>query len=578
MLIDARQLPENERLTADVCIVGAGAAGITLASELRGSGLSVILLEAGGEGDGRHMDPFEGEVVNLDRHPALTLYRSRRFGGATGMWGGRCLPLDSIDFEARPYVPFSGWPVTREALNPFYARAMRYCEAGAATFRVAEALPRARATIPGFHDRMIITDTIERFSKPTDFGKRYRADLAADPDIKVVLPATCTAVALDSFGTVVDHLKVASSPDRRFTVQARRYVIAAGGLENTRLLLASDDVLRTGIGNQAGLLGRFYMCHLEGKAGVIALRPQVRNVVSEYERDAEGIYCRRRLWIADSEQRRQGLLNFAARFESPVIADPAHRNSILSAMFVTRTFLKKEYARRIATFGYRGTGDAGTVSQWLGHVRNIVLHAPSLAVFAARWISRHNLADRKLPFVPPQSRGSHIHLDYNAEQSPNPDSRVTLCGLRDEYGMPRLRVDWRACELDIGSVVRAFRLLRHRLERAGVGTVAFDEDAIRRDYTAIGGHHMGTTRMASDSRRGVVDADCRVFGVDNLFIAGGSIFATSGNANPTLTIVALALRLADHLKTLAAPQPVVVHPEPVPASQPFDAPAPPPEG
>ncbi|HSV28070.1 MAG TPA: GMC family oxidoreductase [Candidatus Omnitrophota bacterium] len=543
MIVDSRELPEDFLFHADVAIVGAGPAGITLAHELMGSGLTVLLLEAGGaKPDDRRLDLFHGEVSDLARHPPITLYRVRAFGGGSTLWGGRCVKFDPIDFEARPHIPHSGWPVTYDEIEPWYRVANAYCEAGPCDYDSRTALPGAPPVVPGLDEARVSCASIERFSPPTDFARRYRPALARSNNVIVVLNATCTGIEPVASRQAVRHLAFASAPGRRFQVAARHAVLAAGALETARLLLAAK------LGGDA--VGRFYMCHLEGKAARAVFTPDTK-VVFEYERDRAGIYLRRRFALPPEIQRQQGLTNVILRFEPPVIADPVHGDAVLSAMWVSRTFLKREYARKLDSFGYRGAQRGSNVGLALRHLRNVAVGAPGLARFSADWLTRHVLASRKLPYVAVRGRNGAFTLDYNAEQIPNPDSRVSLGNDTDAFGMPRLKVDWRVTALDVDSVVAAHALLARELEASGRGMLEIDEEVIRQGYNATGGHHIGTARMAADASAGVVDRDGRVFGMDNLYVAGAATFPTSSHANPTLTIVALAARLAAHLKVQA---------------------------
>jgi|AGTN01.1.fsa_nt_gi Choline dehydrogenase and related flavoproteins len=543
MIVDAHDFAADHRLDADIAIVGGGPAGITLAHELMGSGLSVVLLEAGGlHTRTRWEDSFRGEVVDSFRHPTISLYRARGLGGTSTLWGGRCVPFDPIDLEERPHIPWSGWPLSYAELKLWYHRAVDYCETGPFRFRLREALgDSAPGMVPGLEEGEIESEGLERFSRPTDFGRRYRKALAGSSRVTVILSAQCVGLRLSEDRGTVQSLLCASGPERRFTVRARRVVLAAGALETTRLMLAS------GAGN--GLTGRFYMCHVEGKAAVARFRPGL-TIAYRYERDGAGVYFRRFFTPSVETQRRLGLTNVILRFEPPIIADPAHRNPVLSAMWLSRTFLKAEYQRKMASFGYRSTQAFHQNGLALRHVGNVVLGAHRLAAFGADWIVRHVLAPRKLPYVAVRGNGNSFTLDYNAEQVPNPDSRVGLGGERDALGLPRLVVDWRATPQDIDSVIATHRLLAERLKASGTGELAVDEDAIRNGYNAAGGHHIGTARMADGPDRGVVDRNGQVFGMDNLFVAGAATFPTCSHANPTLTLVALSARLADHLKRL----------------------------
>lgn len=541
MIVEARHFIADTSLEADVAIVGAGPAGITLAHELTGSGLSVLLLEAGGrEADAGRQDGFAGEVLDAGRHPPLTLYRVRAFGGGSTLWGGRCVPFDPIDLEPRPHVRWSGWPISYDELRRWYRRALAYCEAGPPRFTAAEALPAgAGAMVAGLTDGEIACDRLERFSPPTDFGRRHARALERSRQVRLVLGASCTGLSLSEDRRAVTGASFATPAGHRLEVRAGRVVLAAGALETARLLLAA------GVGND--WVGRCYMCHIEGKAAVARFQPGTK-VVFQYERDRDGVYVRRHFSLPAEVQRRRGLTNVILRFEPPIIADPAHRNAVLSAMWLSRTFLKPEYERKLASFGYRGAESGGRRTLIARHLMNVGMGAPALARFGLDWTLRHVLAARKLPYVAVAGRGGAFTLDYNAEQVPNPDSRVTLGNERDALGLPRLVVDWRATRQDVDGVLAAHRLLDHALRDSGIGRLDVDEDAIRHGYNAIGGHHMGTARMADSPASGAVDAQCRVFGLANLYVAGAALFPTSSHANPTLTLVALAARLAEHLR------------------------------
>lgn len=564
MIIDARQLPDGESLWADIAIVGSGPAGIATALGLAESGLAVLLIEAGGERAETGTDAYDGFVHDENRHPPTDLYRARGLGGTSSLWGGRCVTLDDIDFRARPWVPHSGWPIDGAELAAYYRRAMTICEAGEADFTAA-ALPSTSPPemIPGFSDQGFATDRIERFSRPTHFGKRYKSRLARHPDITVLTYAACRNIALERDGVRIGHLDLVSASGHKMRVRARYFALAAGALETTRLLLVSDDVQRHGLGNQGDALGRYYMCHLEGKAGVLRLNRPDRPAVTAYELTSDRIYARRKIWLAEKTQQREHLLNFIARIEPPAIADPGHDSGILSAMYLSRTFLKAEYARKLASFGFRGAGEAGgrgaLWSHYGRHLGNVIADSPALASFAATWLARHVLASRKLPYICPPSKNNAYHLDYNMEQMPNPESRVMLDPEKDRMGMRRLRIDWRVMAGDIDSLKRSYGLLAERVAVSGIGRLSYDPADLSASYCAIGGHHIGTARMAETPRDGVVDRNCKVFGTENLFVAGSAVFPTSGYANPTLTIVALALRLADHLLGLVgAPTPAMV--------------------
>lgn len=538
MLLDGRRVPSDRTVECDVCIVGAGAAGITLAHELDGTPSRVLLLESGGfEASKAAQDLNTGEVADPRHHGPLDGYRVRRFGGTSTVWGGWCAPFDRIDFQARPHVPHSGWPITKEELDPCYARAHAYCELGAYAYDVSRALAGAPTpTIPGLSQPDVVTDRLWLVSPPTNFGKSYRSRLRQSQNVTVCLHATALKL-LAGPPQRIDRLKVGSVDGHEFHVRARMFVLAAGGLETTRLLLLSDDVHRGGIGNDHDLVGRFYLSHLTGDVGEVALRPRDGRVVWGYQSTVDGVYCRRQLGIDQDCQQDERLLNFAAILDRPAPDDPSHGDGLLSAIYLAKLA--------------RGRERGASRRQVRAHLGNVVTDAGSVARLAAVLVHKRLLSARRLPSVLPNKTGNRYTLHFDAEQAPNPDSRVLLGDQRDRFGLPRLRVDWRFSEADVASVVRSSQKLEAALGRAGVGRMLLDPETRRdrvRELASVGSHHLGTTRMAGDPARGVVDANCRVHGIGNLWIASSSVFATSSYARPTLTIVALAIRLADHLK------------------------------
>jgi choline dehydrogenase-like flavoprotein len=549
MLIDSYDLPETAALQADICIVGAGAAGISMALALVGSGFEVLVLEAGGtteEADTQAL--YAGSVADERLHSPPDRYRQRRFGGTTAIWGGRCMPFDTIDFESRDYVPHSGWPITRDTLMPYYTEANRLCEAGAFAYTAEAAFDRpTRPIIQGFEESVFSANTLERFSCPTDFAGRYGRKLDNARNVRVLLHANVTALHVNGDGTAIDSITVRNLRGKRFAVRASQFVLATGGLEAARLLLASRDVVPTGVGNGHDVVGRYYMCHIAGTVGAISIDRPTSAVWHGYEVADDGTYCRRRFALREPVQRAQKLGNFIARLHHPRITDPRHRNGILSLLFLAKMFIPYEY--RIRLHGSEPT----TAAMWLQHVANVALGPADAARFAWHMLRDRKLAERKFPSVIIQSKANLYSLDFHAEQQPNPASRVTLSGRSDPLGMPRLHVDWRYTAGDVDTVRRAIALLAGEIRRQRLGAFDYEDDALEAEmtrYGAYGGHHIGTARMGSDPRSSVVDADCRIHGLRNLFVAGAAVFPTSSQANPTLTVVALALRLAAHLRAL----------------------------
>jgi choline dehydrogenase-like flavoprotein/nucleoside-diphosphate-sugar epimerase len=546
---NANDVALDSNLQADVCIVGTGAAGVSLALHLLDSGLDLILLEAGGETEDKDTQSlYEGDTVDEALHSPPDKYRQRCFGGSTTTWGGRCVPFDPIDFERRPWIAHSGWPISFDEVEPYFARATRLCEAGENDYDGRTAFgPNPPEMFKAFSSERITTDTLERFSLPSNMGARYRHKLATSKKLRLFTYANVTGIELVPGGDQVRAVRVGTLSGKRFRVEAKSIVLATGGLEVPRLLLASRDVHRNGIGNAHDVVGRYYQCHIASNVAELRVDGPVSNVRHGYELSPEGIYCRRRITLVPEEQRRRQVGNLAARLHFPTIIDPSHRLGVLSGLYMAKFFISYEYSKRLHG------GDQATLGRYLAHARNIVFDSADTLRFLSHWIRKRTLATRKFPSVILRNKSNRFSLEVHGEQEPRAESRVMLIEDKlDPFGMPRIRVDWRYGQKDIETVRITLDVIGEELKRAGVGTLSYDPDTLERDvmrYGAYGGHHVGATRMGNDVRTSVVDADCQVHGVDGLFVASSSVFPTSSQANPTLMIVAMALRLGDHLKT-----------------------------
>jgi len=531
LLTDLRHVPEGSLLEADVCIVGAGAAGITLARALRGSGLDVCLLESGGADYEREtQDLYAGENRG---HPYYDLdhARLRFFGGTTAVWGGRVAPLDPIDYERRPWVPHSGWPFSERELAPWLARASEILELPAGPYdeRVWAELG---ARPPAFDPEKVRTGFWRFDPVFWRFGLPSCRDLVEAPDLRIVLHANAVHLQASRDGSALEHVEVATLEGRRSRVRARRFVLATGGIEVPRLLLASNDVHPAGLGNDHDLVGRFFMEHPHGRAATVETsRPWALYRLFRRRRAEAGFGRELAPLFRPGErlQREAGLLNtsVALRCQRPPEAGLSLERTLYDSV-KSRT-APTTRGRRLWRLYRRANG-------W-GH--------QLLDPVARRWQLR--------------TGARRLHLVARGEQAPHPESRVALSGERDALGVPRAELHWRPTALDKRSVAGLVDALHDELQRLGLGRVRAEKwlteptpdwpvDPTVGKHPIGGYHHMGTTRMADDPRRGVVDADGRVHGLANLYVAGSSVFPTSGWANPTLTILALGLRLADHLQ------------------------------
>lgn len=529
MRIDLRQAADLESLDADVCVIGAGAAGITVTRRLAERGHRVCLLEAGGlDYQPEVQDPYAGDNVG---HPYYDLVdaRLRFFGGTTNIWGGRCTPLEPIDLEARDWVPHSGWPVAFAELAPYYQAA--HAALGLGDFAYDERVWRTLGLTPPPLDANRLITRFWRFDTVRErFSAARCNDLFEHPRVTVALHASVTHLQAAPGASALDHVQVTVPGGRRLPVRARRYVLACGGIENARLLLAADDVERGGIGNGHDLVGRFFMEHQHGRVARIHTdAPQTLwNLFRKRPLGGGQPPVAPTLLAAPALQRQAGILNSAFTFK--LQRDPKRGLALDDRVYRRlKHQLPPDRSRRRLWHAYRD------VRGWLQRrVR------PAIEAVRAR------------------TRPRHLYVMVRGEQAPNPDSRVTLGRERDALGMRRAVLDWRLGELDKRTVAVMADALGAELERLGLGRLSRCEwldapgsewpvDPTVGRHPIAGYHHMGTTRMSADPAAGVVDPQGRVHGYDNLYVAGSSVFPTGGWANPTLTILALTLRLADHL-------------------------------
>lgn len=553
MLVDAERLVDGETLNGDVAVVGAGPAGIVLSLELARAGLEVVVIESGRDrfsaaiqalGDTPHLDPrFHAPMSEMTR---------RQIGGASIIWGGRCVPYDPVDFDDRPYIPDASWPLRYADVEPHFQRASRYFFCGNAEFDLAK-IPgvEQKSIVPGLPDGEVRTTTLERWSLPTNFGKEYLADLRSSPRIRLVYGLTCTGLESRDSGRRLEGIEARTLGGRTLRVRARAYVLACGGLETTRLLLVSDGKLPGGIGNHSGLLGRYYMGHLSGRIASACFTTPPERTVFGFDRDPERVYLRRRFTFTPEFLHEKRLPNIAAWLVNPDIWDPSHGSGVLSFAYLALT--SPRFGRYFAPEAIRKAATGDLPERVVRpHVRNMLRNAWSTLVFVPSFGYKRFVAWRKVPGFFVYSAANRYPLHYHAEQVPNRESRVSLADDVDALGMRKLRIDLRYSAQDVDGVIRAHQFWDEYLRRTGCGRLEYragDREANVWEQAGDGSHQVGTTRMSARPGDGVVDPDCRVHGFDDLFVASSSVFPTSGQANSTFMIVVFALRLADHLRT-----------------------------
>jgi choline dehydrogenase-like flavoprotein len=529
MFQDARQLPAGTSLESDVCIVGAGAAGITLAWSLRGAGFRVLLLESGGfELEEATQALYAGENRGVPDDD-LDITRLRFFGGSTNHWAGWCRPLEPEDFTPADPSDLRAWPLRREDLDPYYRVAQTLCELGPYTYDDLAPWLKAGGLTALKLDPKRLKTALFQVSPPTRFGTTYRDTLGQAGNITIVLHANVLELRTDPTAARVESVRATSLEGPPFNVSARIVVLAMGGLENARLLLLSNRVQAAGLGNGHDVVGRYFMDHpwLTGAAFAAFATPipDLRLYLDETAAQGTNIFG-----AFVPGEREPGIGGFR------VLPRPSRR--------------LVEGVNSLRAIGH-AIGSVHLPPEGLWYHLQRVLHDYDAVADATYKTVFHT---RTGPFnLPEPGTGPIVGalLDVNVEQFPNPASRVTLSDARDALGQNHLAVDWWPGAAEKRTVQRALELVANEFGRLGLGRVQISAMPGGEQWPASmrgSRHHMGTTRMSDNPRTGVVDATGRVHGVSNLYIAGSSVFPSSGFANPTLTIVALALRLGDEVR------------------------------
>ncbi len=551
MIVTKNTFHAGEELTADVCIVGSGPAAISLALSLDGLPLSVIMLTGGGWQETiSNQDLYRGSVWPTGSHESLEENRRRQFGGTSSAWGGRCIPFEPIDFKTRSWVPDSGWPISFEDLLPYYYKAADLCQIGRFEFDAQKAFPDSnREILEGLDSEELISYPLERWSPPVHFGKTYRAALENSQNIRVMMDAHVLSILTEEDDTTVSQVSV-SMGGMALSVTARDFVLATGGIENARLLLTStNNRFPNGLGNQYDNVGRYYMVHFSGIYAEVKLYDK-KKLMADFERDSGGVYCRRRWWFPEPVQEAHQLLNNIF-FLYHANSDNGHRDVLFSSRFVAKSVLSILTQKSVS----RAVNKTKLVLPALKeHAVNIVKNGffeiPDLIK-----LGMQRIAKRRLPFLLPSKRNDYWGLYFQAEQAPNRESRICLSeSQKDAFGIPRAEAKLAFLEADLESIVRSHTLFAEKFIEKNLGEIRYNEPGLRQylrkriEAFNSSSHHIGTTRMSDNPETGVVDRWSKVYGLANLYVAGSSVFPTGGHANPTLTIVAHALLLADQLK------------------------------
>jgi choline dehydrogenase-like flavoprotein len=514
MLIDGNSWDGPSTIETDVCIVGTGIGGGTLVSRLGKMGTRFVAVEAGGI----HKNASVG-MDNVGRPFVMPVTRAIELGGTSNLWHGVLSPLDRADFDERPWVPHSGWPIRYDELVPYYRQAAELAGVERYDLFDEQAQPPELATQLGLmpFDRSLLNNKM--FQQRLDI-LRFKKEVK-----RVVGKATnqhClyNTVALEfeptNVRTRVGCLRTRTTGGREIVIKARAFIAAAGALETPRLLLNSRKMNDQGAGNHNDQVGRYLMDHPMGNLLQIKFRKPLCAPIYSDTKSSPAMKVKTGLLFSPDLQRREGLPNHCFYIRPSFVEGINDESERIKLSLLTL----RDSRMTLADFA-RVAANPNVVAQVLAY---------------KTWLRvTYKFGD----------------LFFLTEQVPNPESRVTLSDKRDTNGYPIANVDWRVTSEDIESMKRAYRVLTTEAfstEHFTFTHKSWEETRWEERYTSAA-HHVGTARMAETDRTGVVDADLRVFGIDNLYICDGSVCSTAGNVNISLTIAALATRLAERLST-----------------------------
>ena len=509
MHTDARILENASRIEGDICIVGAGAAGISMALEWINTPYKVILLEGGGfEYDEQVQELYAGRTTGQRYYP-LQSSRLHYFGGTTGHWAGMCSTFEPIDFIKRDWVEHSGWPIRREELDPFYARAHPKVELGPYEYSVAYWKKKDPSLIPLPFDENVVWSKIWQFSPPTRFGEKYKDAIVKAKNIHLYTYANVTDIHTNENVSAVTTVTVKNHAGKHHTVSAKHFVLACCSIQNARLLLAANRQAAKGLGNEYDKVGRYFMEHLEIKTAELWLQKAYPLKLYRWDFGVSKLYAE--LAISAKKQAELRILNGTSAL------NPLRMVRNAKAAIDAWVYEDPRKSDTSLMEGYRKAAQAEAQS-------------------------------------PESNMDNAYELFTRIEQAPNPSSRVTIDTEKDSLGVPRAKLNWELTSLEKRSLRKMHELMGQQVGLAGMGRVKLldylqdENDTSWPTFAGGGWHHMGTTRMSDDPKTGVVDANCKVHGLSNLFIAGASCFVTAAAPNPTLTLIALTLRLSDHVK------------------------------
>ncbi len=536
-------MKDLENIKFDLCIIGAGPAGIILALEYARLNLekTVLLIEFGTSKYSYSNELDDSIIVsNLLNHHDPYECTNKGFGGSSQTWGGRCVMYDEIDFIDREIIGGDcTWDIgLYNELKNYTFKTAEYFECGNDNFDINTIAVEKKRIVPNFKEDDVTDATLERWSMPTRFGKRYREEIESSKNIRLIEGYVVEKLITDSNKKEIISIEGRGKGDQHIKIEARNFVISAGAQESTRLLLNNNHIFAS----IPYSLGRYYQGHISGKIASVKFYSAPSETDFGFQKDGS-VYVRRRFQFSKDYLINSNLLNTAIWLDNPLYFDPSHKSGAMSFMYMA--MITPVLGKWLAPPAIAHSVTKGKVYKVLDHILNIIKDFPKSIFIPLITFYKRYLIKRKLPGIFLYSPENIYALHFHSEQIPNKDSRMFM-----QDG--KLIIDYRITDLDIESVIKLHEKLDLELRKNNCGELIYwyPKEKLKSEIktmTKDGIHQCGTTRIAESIDNGVVDRNLCVFGLENLFVCSSSVFPTSGQANPTFLLGAFAIRLANYL-------------------------------
>jgi len=526
MIIDANNIESKSIFKADICILGGGIAGIVLANELLSTNKNIILLESGSEQyDDKTQGLYEAESTpSIFPNPRAS--RLRFLGGSSNHWENSTERFSPIDFKKRDWISDSGWPLTYGELEPYYTKAEEYAKVDKGGYQFEFWKEKFNST-DIFSKSTLFSSTVSKSSLyPTQFYREYGDNLARAKNIKIITNANVVNLKYNTETQVVNSAIFRTFKDEQHQVDANTFIMCFGGIENARMLLTFNEKYKNKLGNEYDNVGRYFMEH-----------PTVRaaHFLPLQENKLDKIYE----GTIDDE------LYITARASLSEAAQMAHRTNNLRMYFTKRSKIELSAGISSSHIISNSIKNSETPEEFGGHLLNIIKDIDHIAEAFLRKELDTSFFDSTHEF------GGYQIISM-IEQTPDRNNRVQLGKEKDSLGIKKVKIDFRVTETDKEKTWTTLELLAKDPSIQSIGRVRLLKDRDSRIWTSqlgFGQHHMGTTKMSDNVKSGVVDPSLKVFGTKNFYISGSSVFPTGGHVPPTLTIIAVTIRLAHTLKS-----------------------------